>query len=66
MSRIRALKVIDHAVSAPFGQENSMYLLEKGGLGVLSPCLMGKDGKKLKKYKNFNETDDQGKTLVVV
>ena len=60
MSRIRAIKVINHAVSNEHGEANSHYLLEKVGLGLIFACFMGKDVKKLKKYKNFTEAEDQG------
>lgn len=61
MARIRAVKVIDHALLSPFGHPLAHRFIENFGLKTLFPLFMKKGVKAYKKeYKGFSERQEEG------
>ncbi|KAI9356034.1 Catenin-beta-like protein, partial [Pilaira anomala] len=61
LSRIRAVKVLNYALSGDDGRERSIRFVDVGGLKALFPLFMGKGNKKLKKshHSAFVESEDE-------
>ncbi|CEG80476.1 hypothetical protein RMATCC62417_14809 [Rhizopus microsporus] len=61
LSRVRAVKVLNYALSGENGRERCMRFVEVSGLKYLFPLFMGKGNKKLKKthHSAFNESEDE-------
>ncbi|CAO3698956.1 hypothetical protein G6F70_007269 [Rhizopus microsporus] len=61
LSRIRAVKVLNYALSGENGRERCMRFVEVSGLKYLFPLFMGKGNKKLKKthHSAFSESEDE-------
>ena len=61
MARIRAVKVIDHALLTPQGQPLAHRFIEAMGLKTLFAAFMKKGIKAYKKeYKSFSEKEEEG------
>lgn len=61
MSRMRALKVLDHALLGQESRECCAHFVEILGLKTLFALLMQKGTKKYKKeYKSFSEAEEDG------
>ena len=61
MARIRAIKVIDHALLTPFGHPLAHRFIDILGLKTLFPLFMKKGIKSYKKdYKSFSERQEEG------
>ncbi|CEG68080.1 hypothetical protein RMATCC62417_07673 [Rhizopus microsporus] len=61
LSRVRAVKVLNYALSGENGRERCMRFVEVSGLKYLFPLFMGKGNKKLKKthHSAFSESEDE-------
>ncbi|KAF9969932.1 hypothetical protein BGZ73_007502 [Actinomortierella ambigua] len=60
MARIRAIKVLDYALTTKAGTGNCLRFVEILGLGYLFSIFMRKGFEKLKKaYKSFSEVEDE-------
>ncbi|KAG2188206.1 hypothetical protein INT44_000958 [Umbelopsis vinacea] len=67
MARIRAVKVLDYAMSTSAGTANCYRFVESLGLKTLFPMFMGKGLKKLKKaYKAYSETEEEEHILGII
>ncbi|KAI9093079.1 Catenin-beta-like protein [Phlyctochytrium arcticum] len=69
MSRMRAFKVLDHAMSGRTAQEACERFLDSGGLKTLFPALMQKGVKKYaKEYKEhgFSEREEEEHVLAIL
>nr|CAG8539392.1 13438_t:CDS:10 [Entrophospora candida] len=67
MSRTRAVKVLDHALSTPEGLANCEKFVEIFGLKTLFASFMGKGNKKLKKsYKGFSEIEEEEHIIGII
>ncbi|CAO3683939.1 unnamed protein product [Umbelopsis vinacea] len=67
MARIRAVKVLDYALSTPAGTANCYRFVESLGLKTLFPMFMRKGVKKLKKaYKAYSETEEEEHLLGII
>ena len=61
MARIRAIKVIDHALLTAYGHPLAHRFIEGFGLKTLFPLFMKKGVKSYKKeYKGFSERQEEG------
>ena len=61
MAKIRAIKVIDHALLTPYGHPLAHRFIENFGLKTLFPIFMKKGIKAYKKeYKGFSERQEEG------
>ena len=60
MSRMRAIKVIDHALTGA-SPESAEYFINVGGLSSIFPIFMQKGYSKFKKtYSDFSAKEDAG------
>ncbi|KAG1449762.1 hypothetical protein G6F46_007877 [Rhizopus delemar] len=61
LSRIRAVKVLNYALSGEEGRERCVRFVDVSGLKYLFPLFMGKGNKKLKKSHSsaFSESEDE-------
>ncbi|CAM0140299.1 hypothetical protein VKS41_002344 [Umbelopsis sp. WA50703] len=67
MSRIRAVKVLDYAISTPAGTGNCYRFVESFGLKTLFSMFMRKGIKKLKKaYKAYSESEEEEHLLGII
>ncbi|CAO3675622.1 unnamed protein product [Umbelopsis ramanniana] len=67
MARIRAVKVLDYAMSTSAGTANCYRFVESFGLKTLFPMFMRKGVKKLKKaYKAYSETEEEEHILGII
>ncbi|RIA90269.1 Catenin-beta-like protein [Glomus cerebriforme] len=67
MSRMRAIKVLDHALSTPIGLRNCERFVEIFGLKTLFSAFMRKGLKKLKKnYKAFAEFEEEEHIMGII
>ncbi|KAG2181976.1 hypothetical protein INT43_006902 [Umbelopsis isabellina] len=67
MSRIRAVKVLDYALSTPAGTGNCYRFVESFGLKTLFSMFMRKGIKKLKKaYKAYSESEEEEHLLGII
>lgn len=65
MARIRAIKVIDHALLTPYGHPLAHRFIESFGLKTLFPLFMKKGLKAYKKaYKGFSERQEEGNSKI--
>ena len=66
MARIRAIKVIDHALLTPYGHPLAHRFIDNFGLKILFPIFMKKGVKAYKKkYKGFSEKQEEGSLFYV-
>ncbi|CAG8537622.1 13610_t:CDS:10 [Ambispora leptoticha] len=67
MSRMRAIKVLDHAMWTVHGRPNCIKFVEIFGLKTLFAAFMRKGLKKFKKmYKSFSETEEEEHILGII
>ncbi|CAB5394876.1 unnamed protein product [Rhizophagus irregularis] len=67
MSRMRSIKVLDHALSTPMGLRNCERFVEIFGLKTLFAAFMRKGLKKLKKnYKTFTEFEEEEHIMGII
>ncbi|CAG8520790.1 11599_t:CDS:10 [Diversispora eburnea] len=67
MSRMRAIKVLDYALSTPEGTSNCERFVDIFGLKTLFSTFMRKGLKKLKKtYKAFSETEEEEHIIGII
>ncbi|KAF9168380.1 hypothetical protein DFQ26_009003 [Actinomortierella ambigua] len=67
MARIRAIKVLDYALTTKAGTGNCLRFVEVLGLGYLFAIFMRKGFDKLKKaYKSFSEVEDEEHVIGVL
>ncbi|CAG8598044.1 17039_t:CDS:10 [Acaulospora morrowiae] len=67
MSRMRSIKVLDHALSTPDGTSCCERFVEIFGLKTLFSAFMRKGLKKLKKtYKNFSEAEEEEHIIGII
>ncbi|GBB94760.1 hypothetical protein RclHR1_02410006 [Rhizophagus clarus] len=67
MSRMRSIKVLDHALSTPMGLRNCERFVEIFGLKTLFAAFMRKGLKKLKKnYKSFTEFEEEEHIMGII
>ncbi|CAG8478240.1 13480_t:CDS:10, partial [Acaulospora colombiana] len=67
MSRMRSIKVLDHALSTPEGANCCERFVDIFGLRTLFSAFMRKGLKKLKKtYKNFSEAEEEEHIISII
>ncbi|CAI2164326.1 3851_t:CDS:10 [Funneliformis geosporum] len=67
MSRMRSIKVLDHALSSPYGLKSCERFVEIFGLKTLFSTFMRKGLKKLKKsYKAFSEVEEEEHVMGII
>ncbi|KAI7859083.1 Catenin-beta-like protein [Circinella umbellata] len=68
LGRIRAMKVLNYAMTSEAGRGNCLRFVDAQGLKVLFPIFMGKGTKKLKKThsKTFIESEDEEHIMCII